>query len=73
MSFRRQNIFLTLAAAWFCGYATTVPQADAQEATGGAAHGSIAGVRRLNNFVTELLNLSPLGARAGLAWKFNDP
>jgi len=71
MSFVRQNMFLTVAAAVFWACAAKVTQADAQEATGGPAHGPIAGARRLNNFVTELLNLSPQAARTGSMWKFN--
>ena len=49
------------------------PRTDAQEVTGGAVPGSVTGTRRLNNFVTELLNLSQPDAHAGLEWRFNNP
>jgi hypothetical protein len=73
MRLRHRKIFITLAAAWLCGCAATVLRADAQGVTGGAAPGSVAGAKRLNNLVTELLNLSQPDAGTGLEWKFNNP
>ena len=50
-----------------------VSGADTQETTAGAAPDKVPGARRLNNLVSELLNLSQPKVRSGLEWKFTNP
>jgi hypothetical protein len=73
MRSRRQTILSIAAAAWLGSWAATVCPTDAQEATNVAAPAAVASGRRLNNFVTELLNLSALDPRAGAATEFENP
>ncbi len=56
------NIFIALAAGWFCGCGVEAHGADAPEVIGVGAASPVAKARRLNNCVTELLNGSPLAA-----------
>jgi len=73
MRSRRRKIFITLAAAWLYTCVATVLAADARKVPSSTAPDSVAGTRRLNTLVTELLNLSQPDARAGSEWKFNHP
>jgi hypothetical protein len=70
---RRRNILIALAAAWLCGCAATAPRTDVQEASGEVAPVSATTPRRLNNLVSELLNLSQPVAHTRAEWSFNNP
>jgi hypothetical protein len=69
---RRKTLF-ALAAVCLCGFAAMVLRAGAREASGAGAPHPVAGIRRLNNLVTELLSLSPPDVRAASEWKFSNP
>lgn len=59
-----QKFLITLAVALACGSVAELRRAEAAETSGGAAFDPVARARRLNNFVTELLNLSPPEGRS---------
>lgn len=69
---RPQKFLVTLAVALACGSAAELRRAEAAEPSAGAAVGPVPRARRLNNFVTELLNLSPPEGRSR-EWKFTNP